>query len=134
MDMQSFRKTYFEECHERLQEIETLLLSLESGDYQDEHLHAIFRAVHSIKGGAGAFGCDHIVSFAHIFETVLDSVRDHRLALDPELMEVLVTSSDVLAAIVGAAEQDQILAETFDAKAKADDSKTMRKKKEGRDT
>jgi two-component system chemotaxis sensor kinase CheA len=125
MDMQSFRKTYFEECHERLQEIETLLLSLESGDYQDEHLHAIFRAVHSIKGGAGAFGCDHIVSFAHIFETVLDSVRDHRLALDPELMEVLVTSSDVLAAIVGAAEQDQILAETFDAKAKADLSQYM---------
>ena len=120
MDMQSFRKTYFEECQERLQEIETLLLSLESGDYQDEHLHAIFRAVHSIKGGAGAFGCDHIVSFSHIFETVLDHVRDHRLALNPELTEVLVTSADVLAAIVAASEQDQVLPESFDAKAKAD--------------
>jgi two-component system chemotaxis sensor kinase CheA len=118
MDMQSFRNTYFEECNERLQEIETLLLSLESGDYHDEHLHAIFRAVHSIKGGAGAFGCDHIVSFAHIFETVLDRVRDHRLVLDPKLMEILVTSADVLAAIVVATEKNNTLANDFDAKAR----------------
>ncbi len=125
MDMQSFRKTYFEECQERLQEIETLLLSLESGDYQDEHLHAIFRAVHSIKGGAGAFGCDHIVSFSHILETVFDRVRDHRLGLDPELMDVLVDAADILSAIVAAAEQNQTLPETFDAKARGDLSRYM---------
>ena len=125
MDMQSFRKTYFEECQERLQEIETLLLLLESGDYQDDHLHAIFRAVHSIKGGAGAFGCDHIVSFAHVFETVLDRVRDHRLGLDPELMDVLVDSADILSGIVAAAENNQTLPDTFDAKAKADLSRYM---------
>ena len=118
MDMQSFRNTYFEECNERLQEIETLLLSIESGDYNDEHLHAIFRAVHSIKGGAGAFGCDTIVSFSHIFETVLDNVRDHRIALEPEIIGVLVESSDVLSAIIAASEKNTALPDGFDKNAR----------------
>jgi chemotaxis protein histidine kinase CheA len=44
-----------------------------------ETVHAVFRAVHSIKGGAGAFGLDDLVTFAHLFETVLDEMRGGKM-------------------------------------------------------
>ena len=58
-----FRKTYFEECAELLDALQSNLELLSSGQEDDETLHAIFRSVHSIKGGAGAFGCTDLVAF-----------------------------------------------------------------------
>ena len=54
-----FRKTYFEECAELLDALQSHLDQLANGAGDDETLHAIFRSVHSIKGGAGAFGGEH---------------------------------------------------------------------------
>ena len=71
-----------------------------------EIINAVFRAVHSIKGGAGAFGLNRLVNFAHTFETVLDKVRDRELPVDEKLMGVFHRSGDKLSDLV-AAERDE---------------------------
>ena len=66
----AIRDTFFQECEEQLAELESGLLALENGTSGADTVNAVFRAVHSIKGGAGAFGLEQLVRFAHAFETV----------------------------------------------------------------
>ena len=73
--MEEIRETFFIECEELLETLEAGLMQMEEGSEDGETVNAVFRAVHSIKGGAGAFGLDHLVNFAHKFENVLDLVR-----------------------------------------------------------
>ena len=77
--MAAIKQTFFQECEEQLAELETGLLAIENGDHDLELVNAVFRAVHSIKGGAGAFSLDDLVHFAHIFENTLDLMRSNRL-------------------------------------------------------
>ncbi|WP_244631008.1 chemotaxis protein CheA [Aureimonas sp. ME7] len=98
--MEEIRATFFEECAEGLQELESGLLAMEGGETDSETVNAVFRAVHSIKGGAGAFNLDDLVSFAHVFETTLDLVRSERLDPDAGVMRVLLRSADVLTDLV----------------------------------
>jgi hypothetical protein len=58
MDMNEIKEIFFQECEEQLAELESGLLKLNDGDRDPETVNAVFRAVHSIKGGAGAFGLD----------------------------------------------------------------------------
>ncbi len=109
--MADIKQTFFQECDDLLGELESGLLDMESGEGDSETVAAIFRAVHSIKGGAGAFGLDKLVAFAHIFETTLDEVRADRLEATPDVLSVLLRSSDVLADLVGAAQKDEELGE-----------------------
>jgi two-component system, chemotaxis family, sensor kinase CheA len=109
--MADIKQTFFQECDDLLGELESGLLDMESGDGDSDTVAAIFRAVHSIKGGAGAFGLDKLVAFAHIFETTLDEVRADRLEATPEVLSVLLRSSDVLADLVRAAQNDEELGE-----------------------
>ncbi len=83
----AIRETFFQECEEQLAELESGLLAMEGGDQDPETLNAVFRAVHSIKGGAGAFSLEALIRFAHVFETALDEMRSGRLAATPELMD-----------------------------------------------
>ncbi|WP_027246044.1 chemotaxis protein CheA [Leisingera daeponensis] len=99
----SIQDTFFEECEELLEATDEGLTAIEGGDHNPEVVNAIFRAVHSIKGGAGAFGLDDLVAFAHRFETVFDEVRSNRLELDGKLVQLLLRSSDHLSALVEAA-------------------------------
>ncbi|GFE64812.1 chemotaxis protein CheA [Litoreibacter roseus] len=92
----TIRDTFFEECDELLEALTDGLSELEDGTATDDTVHAIFRAVHSIKGGAGAFSMDAIVAFAHAFETVLDLLREGKIVLDSGLLAVLQHSSDHL--------------------------------------
>ncbi|WP_061929645.1 chemotaxis protein CheA [Aureimonas sp. AU22] len=101
--MAAIRATFFEECAEQLQELEAGLLAMEGGQTDSETVNAVFRAVHSIKGGAGAFNLDALVQFAHAFETVLDLVRSERLEADQAVVRVLLRSADVLTDLVTAA-------------------------------
>ena len=96
------RVTFFQECEEQLAELESGLLAMEGGETDGETINAVFRAVHSIKGGAGAFGLEDLVRFAHVFETALDEMRSGRLAPEPETLKVLLRAADVLADLVRA--------------------------------
>lgn len=98
--------TFFEECRELLEEMEAGLIAMNDGDTDLERVNAVFRAAHSIKGGAGAFGFDALVAFAHRFETTLDEVRSERLSPTGEVMAVFLRSADRLADLVAAAEEE----------------------------
>lgn len=92
------RETFFLECQELLEALEAGLLDLSNGeaDDVDETIAAVFRAVHSVKGGAGAFALDKLVRLAHKFETALDGAREKRLELTPDVMKLFLLSADAL--------------------------------------
>ncbi len=97
------KATFFQECEEQLAELEAGLLALEGGDADLETINAIFRAVHSIKGGAGAFHLDDLVRFAHAYETSLDNLRAGRISATPAGTRVMLRAADMLADLVRAA-------------------------------
>ncbi|NJC39819.1 two-component system chemotaxis sensor kinase CheA [Brevundimonas alba] len=100
---EAIKVTFFQECDELLGDLETGLLAIEAGSADDETINAVFRAVHSVKGGAGAFGLEDLVRFAHVFETLLDELRAGRKPCDPPTVKALLRASDVLADHVSAA-------------------------------
>jgi two-component system chemotaxis sensor kinase CheA len=99
----AIRDTFFQECEEQLAELESGLLAIEQGDHDPERINAVFRAVHSIKGGAGAFGLDALVRFAHVFETALDEMRSGGLAPEDHVLKAMLRAADLLADHVAAA-------------------------------
>lgn len=103
-ELEQFKQTYFQECEELLADMENHLLTLEEDGSNMEALHAVFRAIHSIKGGGGAFGFERLVAFAHKFETVLDQMREGALETSPENLELAVRAADVVADLVRAAQ------------------------------
>ncbi len=113
--LNSIRDTFFEECEELLEALAEGLAQMEAGADDSETVNAVFRAVHSIKGGAGAFALDALVAFAHRFETVLDGIRSDRIELTGDVMHVLLRSADHLAEQVEAARE----AREIDAQATA---------------
>jgi two-component system chemotaxis sensor kinase CheA len=100
---EAIKVTFFQECDELLGDLETGLLAIEAGSADDETINAVFRAVHSVKGGAGAFGLDDLVRFAHVFETLMDELRSGRKPCDATTVKALLRASDVLADHVSAA-------------------------------
>jgi len=100
---EAIKATFFQECEELLGDLETNLLALEAGDTDIETINACFRAVHSVKGGAGAFGLEDLVRFAHVFETLMDELRSGRKAVDEVIVRTLLRASDVLNDHVSAA-------------------------------
>jgi len=101
--MEAIKVTFFQECDELLADLEAGLLALEGGDTDPETVNAVFRAVHSVKGGAGAFGLEPLVRFAHVFETTLDHLRSHELEQTPHVLKVMLRAADLLADHVQAA-------------------------------
>lgn len=100
--LEAIKQTFFQECEEQLSELESGLLSIEDGNHHPEIINAVFRAVHSIKGGAAAFGYDELVEFVHVFETTLDLLRSEVLTPTPAITKVLLHSSDVLSDLIRA--------------------------------
>ncbi|MGZ3412158.1 MAG: Hpt domain-containing protein, partial [Xanthobacteraceae bacterium] len=94
---EQLKQTFFDECGDLLQQIETSLTEIREGISTDDTINAVFRAVHSVKGGAGIFGFDTLVKFAHVFETVMDAIRSGRLAITPDNIDTLLAAGDVLA-------------------------------------
>ncbi len=109
--MDAIRQTFFQECEEQLAELETGLLAMQGGALDSETVNAVFRAVHSVKGGAGAFGLDDLVRFAHVFETTLEAVRSDKLAADAHVIKVMLRAADVLADLVRASRDGRTLEE-----------------------
>jgi two-component system chemotaxis sensor kinase CheA len=96
IDMEQFHQVFFEESFEGLDIMESGLLNMDPGAADPEEINSIFRAAHSIKGGGGTFGFNHISSFTHVMETLLDEMRDGRRVVTTESVNVLLKSVDVL--------------------------------------
>lgn len=104
-DLDDFKATYFDECSELLLELEEQFAAIEEGDRSSNRLNAVFRAIHSIKGGGGAFGFQGLVGFAHAYETLLDHVRDGRLELSEHVTTLCIRANDIVADFVAAAKE-----------------------------
>src|SRR5690606_1553512 len=96
-DLDEFKATYFDECSELLLELEEQFSAIEEGDRSNDRLNAVFRAIHSIKGGGGAFGFSALVGFAHTYETLLDHVRDGRVEMTETVAQVCLRANDIVA-------------------------------------
>ena len=114
-EFERFRATFFEECAEILPDLDERLSSLHVGEVDSETLNAIFRAVHSIKAGAAAFSFTALVEFAHVFEALLDRLRDNRIQQTGHVFNVIVRAGDVLAELVDAARAGRDVPEGFSA-------------------
>jgi len=101
------KQTFFQECEELLGALESRLQALDEGSTDPEDVNAAFRAIHSIKGGAGAFGCTELVSFAHVFEASLDHLRSGRVAIEDAPFTLFLRCSDAVADLVSAARNDE---------------------------
>lgn len=95
-----FRASFFEECEELLEAMHDGFGLMIEGDDDEETIHVVFRAVHSIKGGAGAFGLDDLVAFAHHFETALERVRAEKAATSDEILSLFQRCGDHLSDLV----------------------------------
>ncbi|MEK7811376.1 MAG: Hpt domain-containing protein, partial [Pseudomonadota bacterium] len=96
IDISQFYQVFFEEAAEHLASMESLLLGLNVAEPSDDDLNAIFRAAHSIKGGAGTFGFHDMVEVTHVLENLLDKLRKHELQLTDEMVNVFLEAGDVI--------------------------------------
>ncbi|WP_110665496.1 chemotaxis protein CheA [Salinicola halophilus] len=96
MDISDFYDTFFEEADELLADMERLLLDLDVDDPDSEELNAIFRAAHSIKGGAGTFGFTVLQETTHRLENLLDHTRRGELTLRRDIVDTFLETKDML--------------------------------------
>ncbi|MEE4155291.1 MAG: chemotaxis protein CheA [Erythrobacter sp.] len=96
MNDDDIQQIFFVECEEALEAAETGLDACKSGTHDDETINAIFRAVHSIKGGAGAFGHLAMQSYTHCFENLLGDIREGKVELRRDLVDLLLLALDML--------------------------------------
>ena len=106
IDLEEFHAAFFEEVSEHLAGLEDGLLQLESRPQDDELIHGIFRAAHSIKGTGGALGFTEFAGFTDHVETVLDQMRQRQLSTTSERIELLLKATDALSSLIDAAKGD----------------------------
>jgi two-component system chemotaxis sensor kinase CheA len=96
IDMSQFFQVFFDETEELLAEMEKLLLAIDVSSPDEEDMNAIFRAAHSIKGGAGTFGLTDLTEVTHVLESLLDKIRKGEMALSAEHVDAFLIAKDVL--------------------------------------
>ena len=106
IDMGEVQTLFFEESFENIDVMESGLLDLHVGAVDKEQINSIFRAAHSIKGGAGIFQFDKVVHFAHTIETLLDEMRNDKHTVTQSLIDTLLRSVDVLRMLLNCAKDN----------------------------
>jgi two-component system, chemotaxis family, sensor kinase CheA len=106
IDLSQFIPSFLEESFEGLELMENSLLNLNQ-DSDSETINAIFRAAHSIKGGAGTFGFDDVTTFTHLVETLLDEMRDGRRSIKQPDVEILLSSVDCMRLLIEAIREEE---------------------------
>ncbi len=109
--MAEIRASFFIECEELLEALQDGLETMAEDTGDLETINVVFRAVHSIKGGAGAFGLEGLVRFAHRYETVLDAVRSNTLVADGDAIKLFFRAADHLSDLVRESRDDGVLPE-----------------------
>jgi len=96
MDISDFYQTFFDEADELLADMEQHLLGLDPQEPDSEQLNAIFRAAHSIKGGAGTFGFSVLQETTHILENILDGARRGEMQLSTDIINLFLETKDIM--------------------------------------
>jgi two-component system, chemotaxis family, sensor kinase CheA len=129
--LDQLKLTFFDECSEALQQIELGLPEIADGAAAEDTINAVFRSVHSVKGGAGIFGFEDLVKFAHVFETVLDAMRSGKLATTQEIVATLLQANDVLTDLIAMSRSGEAVAPDFGAECRAALEQILRKNSGG---
>jgi len=103
MNTEEIQAIFFAECDESLVAAEEGLAACKAGTQDDDTVNAVFRAVHSIKGGAGAFGYIALQAYTHVFETLLSDLRDGTVPITAPLLDLMLSALDTLSDHVNAA-------------------------------
>jgi len=96
MDISDFYQTFFDEADELLADMEQHLLNLVVDDPDAEQMNAIFRAAHSIKGGAGTFGFTILQETTHLMENLLDEARRGEMQLNTDIINLFLETKDIM--------------------------------------
>ncbi|MDX6040284.1 chemotaxis protein CheA [Scandinavium lactucae] len=96
MDISDFYQTFFDEADELLADMEQHLLDLVPEAPDSEQLNAIFRAAHSIKGGAGTFGFSVLQETTHLMENLLDDARRGEMQLNTDIINLFLETKDIM--------------------------------------
>ncbi len=96
IDMSQFYQAFFEESEELLAQAEHLLLGIDLNNPDSEELNAIFRAAHSIKGGAATFGMTDMAEITHVLENLLDRIRKNEMVMTADHVDVFLAAKDML--------------------------------------
>ncbi|MCC7012246.1 MAG: chemotaxis protein CheA [Planctomycetes bacterium] len=107
IDLTPFRQTFLDESVEHVAAMEEGLLSLESRPDDNELLNSIFRAAHSIKGGAGSFGFEDVAHFTHSAENLLDKLRNGEIRAERALVDLLLRATDMIKLLLAAARANE---------------------------
>ncbi|MEZ6116002.1 MAG: chemotaxis protein CheA [Pirellulaceae bacterium] len=106
IDISRFRDSFFVEAAEHLENMEAALLQLEGEPENTETLNTIFRAAHSIKGASTTFGMDEVGKFTHVLENLLDQLREGVAKASDQLVELMLTSVDVIEGLLAAEKEN----------------------------
>jgi two-component system chemotaxis sensor kinase CheA len=102
--MDAHRQAYKEEAYELLAELETSLLELEETPEDMDLISRVFRAMHTIKGSGAMFGFDDIATFTHEVETVFDMVRNGRMRVSRDLVNLTLKARDLIKGMLDASD------------------------------
>ena len=102
LDKSKLLQIFIEECDENLRSMETDTLCLEADLKDKDALSAVFRAIHSIKGGAMSFGMSEVASFSHSLEEMLDGMRKGSVPVTGERTSLILAAADCLKKMLAA--------------------------------
>ena len=105
MDLNEYLEMFIEESKEHLQLINNQLLILETEPANTEIVNEIFRSAHTFKGMAGAMGYEDLALLTHEMENVLDLIRNSKLSIDSQIIDIIFKCVDLIQKMVGSIEQ-----------------------------
>lgn len=91
---EQYRRQFYQEAKEILEKANNEILQVEADPDNQELINSVFRGIHTIKGSAGSFELEDISDFTHYLESVLSALRDRRISLTPDLVDVILAGAD----------------------------------------
>ena len=108
-------KDFFAEAEQQVEQLESNILVIENDPSNHEAIDEIFRAAHTLKGGSATVEMMELSHFTHIVEDVLDEIRSDRLKVDEDVVDLLLTSIDVIKAMLEARQNGSVYEENIDS-------------------
>jgi two-component system chemotaxis sensor kinase CheA len=107
-------KDFFAEAEQQVEQLESNILVIENDPTNHEAIDEIFRAAHTLKGGSATVEMTELSHFTHTVEDVLDEIRSDRLSVDEKVVDVLLTSIDVIKAMLESRQNGEVYSENID--------------------
>ena len=110
-DNEELLKDFFAEAEQQVETLESNILVIESDPSNHEAVDEIFRAAHTLKGGSATVEFNELSEFTHKVEDVLDEIRSDRLQVTEDIIDILLTSIDVIKAMLEARQNGSVYEE-----------------------